>query len=174
MGKVRCRNAVSKALEDYKKQDGNRPMACPGEVTAGLPSGRNKLPPRSDGWSLFNPPMVAILKSSSVRFPKPMRWFGPVWLRRRSNEGVLFLVRNPLPAAQSGIWKFSREDKFTSPNDYVQLLVTAKLDSGDHAGGRDATFTVSPDSGEISTRGILRHRGTAGWNCSRRRNANND
>ena len=47
--------------------------------------------------------------------------------------------------------------KITRPNDYAQLLVTAKLDSGDTADvTRMAKFTIKPDAAEISPRGIFR------------------
>lgn len=47
--------------------------------------------------------------------------------------------------------------KFGSPNEYAQLLVTAKLASGDTADvTRLVKFAIKPDVAEISPRGILR------------------
>ncbi|MEP6664617.1 MAG: WD40 repeat domain-containing protein, partial [Verrucomicrobiota bacterium] len=46
--------------------------------------------------------------------------------------------------------------KFASPNDYAQLLVTARLESGDTADvTRLVKFAIAPDVAEISARGIL-------------------
>ncbi len=46
--------------------------------------------------------------------------------------------------------------KITSPNDYAQLLVTARLDSGDTADvTRLVKFTIKPGIADVSSRGLL-------------------
>jgi WD40 repeat protein/mono/diheme cytochrome c family protein len=47
--------------------------------------------------------------------------------------------------------------KFSSPNEYAQLLVTARLESGDSVDvTRVVKFAVNPELGTVSPRGILR------------------
>ena len=76
-----------------------------------------------------------------------------------SDLGALALVPEALPAGAkvAALEVQPARVTFTSPNEYAQLLVTARLESGDTA---DATrlvkFTLEQPLAEVSARGVLR------------------
>src|SRR5439155_17705047 len=83
----------------------------------------------------------------------------PVWGTAviKSTEPALSPESLPEGAQVASLEIQPAQLKFASPNDYAQLLVIARLESGDTADvTRMAKFTMKPQLGEISPRGILR------------------
>jgi len=83
----------------------------------------------------------------------------PVWgsAHIRSSEPALSSESLPEGAKIESLEVQPTPLKFTSPNDYAQLLVVARLESGDSADvTRMAKFTLSRPIAEVSARGVLR------------------
>ena len=83
----------------------------------------------------------------------------PVWATSVVKATELALVSESLPegAAVTNLEIQPSQLKFVSPNDYAQLLVTARLDTGDTADvTRTVKFSMKPPLGEVSPGGVLR------------------
>ena len=169
MGKVpKTRSAgEQKQLDDYKKE-GIREIArvtvTNSEIysVAFSPDGAKVAAGGSDGRvRIFNTTNGAVLKEFvSVPITKgALAAAKPAWASTavKSVEPVIEPESLPDGAKVVSLELQSAKFKFASPNDYAQLLVTAKLESGDTADvTRMAKFTIKPDVAEISPRGILR------------------
>jgi WD40 repeat protein len=156
-----------KQLEDYKKQ-GIREIARVAMPKSALysvaftPDGKGVAAAGSDGMiRLFNPTNGAVLKefvSVPLTKEKPAPRVLAVTARPTVNSGTNTSSGESLP---DGAEVISLEVqpaaiKFSSPNEYAQILVTAKLASGDTV---DVTRMVScamrPPVAQISSRGLV-------------------
>ncbi len=169
MGKVPgSRKAEEKQqLEDYKKQ-GIREIARAAvphsEIysVAFSPDGQQIAAGGSDGMvRLFNATNGAVIKEFlSVPVAKGTVTKGrPTWSPKTSQTVETALTPESLPdgAKIVSLDVQPARIKFSSPNDYAQLLVTAKLESGDTVDvTRLVTFALKPPLAEVSARGILR------------------
>ncbi len=82
----------------------------------------------------------------------------PSWAPAAGKSQPSVLSPEPMPAKGKivALELQPEQIKFASPNDYAQLLVTARLDSGDSVDvTRSVKFTVKPGLASISPRGIL-------------------
>src|SRR5438876_2761370 len=156
-----------KQLEDYKKQ-GIREIArasVPQSViysVAFTPEGDTVAAAGSDGMvRLFNATNGTVTEEFvSVPLSKgAIAQARPTWGATASKSAEPAPPPEPLPqgAIVTGLEIQPARIKFSTPNDYAQLLVTARLESGDTVDvTRIVKFALKPDLAEISARGLLR------------------
>ncbi len=169
MGKVpdQRKPAEQQQLDDYKRQgirEITRAAVTNSEIysVSFSPDGARIAAGGSDGMvRIFNATNGGILREfvsvpitkGTVIVAKPawastsVRNVEPAFTPESLPEGVKVASLELQPA----------KIRLTSPNDYVQLLVTARLESGDTMDvTRMVKFTLGADNSEISPRGILR------------------
>jgi WD40 repeat protein len=169
MGKVPdTRKAADKQkLEDFKKQ-GIRQLARVALSNSAIysvaftPDGNAVAAAGSDGMiRLFNATNGAVLKEfSSVPLTKDaIVEARPAWGSAPPVKEMSSAVEPeslPEGARISALEIQPAQVKFTSRNDYAQLLVTARLESGDSVDvTRLVKFTVKPPLAQVSSTGIL-------------------
>ncbi len=168
MGKVPgTRNeGEKKQLTDYKKQGIREIARVPiptseiyslafspdgGKVVTGGSDGMVRLFNANDGKLIKEFPAAPVSKGGSIAAR-------PAWAPTTAQTAGPSLTPESLPdgAKVVSLELQPAKIKFTSPNDYSQILVIAKLESGDTADvTRMAKFAIK-DLAEISARGILR------------------
>ena len=156
-----------KRLDDYKKQ-GIREIArasLPQSAIYSLafsPDGAVVAAAGSDGWvRLFNATNGAVIKEFvSVPLTKDnLAQARPAWgaAAKASPEPALAPEALPDNAKVLDLAIQPTQLRFASPNDYAQLLVTARLESGDTADvTRLVKIAVQPALAEVSPRGVVR------------------
>jgi len=167
MGKVpdTRRPEEQKQLDDYKKK-GIRELARAAISQSAIygvtfsPDGNVVAAAGSDGMiRLINATNGAVIKEfASVPLSKgPIATVQPTWGMGGKQMERLEAETLPEGARVVGLEIEPAQVRLSSRNDYVQLLVTARLDSGDTADvTRLAKFTLKPLVAEVSPRGILR------------------
>jgi WD40 repeat protein len=154
-----------KQLDDYKKQ-GIRELARASVTNSAIygvaftPDGNTVAAAGSDGMvRLFNATNGAVLKEFvSVPLTKgPIAVVKPTWGMGTKESEKVESETLPDGVRVVGLDIQPAQIRFSSRNDYAQLLVTARLDSGDTADvTRMAKFAIKPSLAEVSLRGILR------------------
>jgi WD40 repeat protein/mono/diheme cytochrome c family protein len=155
-----------KQLDDYKKQ-GIHEMAR-AEVphseiysVAFSPDGNMIAAGGSDGMvRLFNATNGSVIKEFlSVPVSKEAApATRAAWAAAASKSIEPAITSEPLPKESKIVALELQPDRIQieSPNDYAQLLVTARLDSGDTVDvTRTAKFTIKPDIAAVSSRGLF-------------------
>ncbi len=156
-----------KQLEDYKQQGIHeiaRATITNSEIysVAFSPDGSKIAAGGSDGMvRIFNVTNGAVIKQfASVPVTKGnVVAARPAWAATAVKSVEPAVEREPLPegAKVVSLELQPAKIKFTTANDYAQLLVTARLESGDTADvTRLVKFAVKPDVAAISPRGVLR------------------
>jgi WD40 repeat protein len=155
-----------KQLDDYKKQGIHeiaRAAVPQSELysVAFSPDGKTIAAGGSDGLvRLFNATNAAVIKEFvSVPITKgALAAARPSWAPPASTKMEPAATPDPMPPAAKIIALELQPNriKIESPNDYAQLLVTARLDSGDAVDvTRSVKFTLKPDIASISSRGLF-------------------
>ncbi len=156
-----------KLLDDHRKE-GIRELAHASVPQAELysvafsPDGARVLVGGSDGMvRIFNATNGTVIKEfASAPVTKEMApAASPPWSSAavKSTEPALTPESLPEDAKVAALDLQPSPIKFTSPNEYAQLLVTARLESGDSADvTRLAKYSLDPAIAEVSPRGILR------------------
>jgi len=168
MGKVPGNRSSEeqKQLDDYKKEgihEITRAKVPQSELysVAISPDGRKIAAGGSDGIvRLFDPTNGTVLKQFvSVPISKgTLAAERPSWAPPAGKSLEATNSAEPLPQSGKIVSLELQPDKIQigSRNDYAQLLVTAKLDSGDTADvTRSVKFTMKPAIASISARGLL-------------------
>jgi hypothetical protein len=167
MGKVpdTRKTEEQKQLDDYKKK-GIRELARATIAQSAIygvaftPDGSTVAAAGSDGMvRLINATNAAILKEFvSVPLAKgSIAAVQPTWGKGTKESEKVESETLPEGVRVVGLEVQPAQLRFSSRNDYAQLLVTAKLDSGDTADvTRMAKFTIKPSLAEVTPRGILR------------------
>jgi len=168
MGKVPGNRKAEeqKQLDDYGKEGIHeiaRAAVPQSEVysVAFSPDGKMIAAGGSDGMvRLFNATNGAVIKEfCSVPLSKGvLAETRATWTPPASQNIEPANTSEPLPPAGKIVGLELQPDRITigSPNDYAQLLVTARLDSGDTVDvTRSAKFTIKPEIASVSSRGIL-------------------
>jgi len=169
MGKVpdSRRPEEKQKLDDFKKQ-GIRLLARVALSNSAIysvaftPDGNAVAAAGSDGMvRLFNSTNGALVKEFvSVPLAKdPIVEARPIWgLASPAKDLAAAVEPEPLPegARVAALEVQPAQVKFTSRNEYAQLLVTARLESGDTVDvTRLAKFSIKPSLAEISATGLL-------------------
>ncbi len=168
MGKVpKTRKPEEQQLLDDHKKQGIREIARVSiphsEIysVAFTPDGSRIAAGGSDGKvRLFNATNGAVIKEFlSVPVTKgTMAAARPSWAPKTSKNIEATNITESLPdgAKVAGLDIQPARIKLSSPNDYNQLLITARLESGDAVDvTRLATFSMKPPLADVSSRGIL-------------------
>jgi WD40 repeat protein/mono/diheme cytochrome c family protein len=155
-----------KQLDDYKKQ-GIHIIARASVPRSELysvsfsPDGNTVAAGGSDGMvRLFNATNGSVIKEFlSVPIVKgAMAAARPSWAPTGSKNMETAATSEPSPPQGKVVALEVQPDRINigSPNDYAQLLVTARLDSGDTVDvTRSVKFTTKPNIASVSSRGIL-------------------
>ena len=155
-----------KQIEDYKKQ-GIRELARASISNSAVysvafsPDGNLVAAAGSDGVIRFlNATNGAIMREfASVPLAKdPVKEVKPVWAATSTKTEEPAKPDESLPETDKvvGLELKPGEIKIFSPNDYVQLLVSARLESGDTVDvTRLVKFSLQPPVAEITARGIM-------------------
>ena len=154
-----------KQLDDYRKK-GIRELARAAISQSAIygvafsPDGNTVAAAGSDGLvRLINATNGAIIKEFvSVPLAKgPVAVVKPTWGMGSKETEKVESESLPEGVHVVGLDIQPTQLRFSSRNDYAQLLVTARLDTGDTADvTRMAKYSIKPDLAEISARGILR------------------
>jgi WD40 repeat protein len=168
MGKVPGTRSADeqKQLDDYKKQgihEISRAVVPHSELysVAFSPDGNVVAAGGSDGMvRLFNATNGSVIKEfMSVPLSKgAMAATRPTWAPPASKNTETATNSEPLPEAGKIVALELQPNriKIGSPNDYAQLLITARLDSGDTVDvTRSAKVTMKPEIATVSSRGVL-------------------
>ena len=168
MGKVPGNRSSEeqKQLDDYKKQGIHeiaRAEVPHSELysVAFSPDGNTVAAGGTDGMvRLFNATNGSVIKEFlSVPIAKgALAAARPSWAPPASKNTETAASAEPLPHDSAVVALELQPDriKIGSPNDYSQLLVTARLDSGDTVDvTRSVKFTMKPALASISARGLL-------------------
>jgi WD40 repeat protein/mono/diheme cytochrome c family protein len=168
MGKVpgNRKPEEQKQLDDYKKQGIHeiaRAEVPHSEIysVAFSPDGNVVAAGGSDGMvRLFNANNGSVIKEFlSVPLTKgALAAARPAWAPAPSKSMEPALTPEPLPEAGKivALELQPEQIQIQSPNDYAQLLVTARLTSGDSVDvTRSVKFTMTPDLAAISSRGVF-------------------
>ncbi len=155
-----------KQLDDYKKQgihEISRATVPHSELysVAFSPDGNMVAAGGTDGMvRLFNATNGSVIKEFlSVPIAKgPVMAARPSWAPAARKNMETAAASEPLPQGGKIVALEMQPDKIRidSPNDYAQLLVTARLDSGEAVDvTRSAKFTMKPDIAAVSARGLF-------------------
>jgi WD40 repeat protein len=168
MGKVPGNRSAEeqKQLDDYKKQGIHeiaRATLPHSELysVAFSPDGNTVAAGGTDGMvRLFNATNGSVIKEFlSVPIAKgAIAAARPSWAPAASKDTETAATSEPLPQEGKIVALELQPDriKIGSPNDYAQLLVTARLDSGESVDvTRSVKFTMKPAIASVSVRGLL-------------------
>ncbi len=167
MGKVPSSRSADeqKQLDDYKKEgirELTRAATPHSEIysVAFSPDGNTVVAGGSDGMvRLFNATNGSVVKEFiSVPIAKgTLAAARPSWAPKTAKS--VETSTNSDPPISGKIMSLETQPslvKITSPNDYAQLLVTARMDSGDTVDvTRSVKFTIKPGIADVSPRGLL-------------------